>query len=208
MPLQKVTPEIETTLKLMKMRHVLDPKHFMKADKRKEMARILGSPVLRQMAVSEDLERRSRSPGAIKLLVGGRTSRSPSGIGLPPNHSSNRAPDNLPTTEQTLGPIRYNLTDASNSETSDKWADSCSVSSSVLNTLTEGPHTLNAPSSPAPIPAEPEVAGSATSTETDWEFVRGDKTTKRKRNPPSSAASSKASRISEAVVNAEGFLKR
>lgn len=35
MPATKVTPEILTELRLMKMRHVFDPKHFMKQDKTK-----------------------------------------------------------------------------------------------------------------------------------------------------------------------------
>ena len=35
MPATKITPEIETTLKLMKLRHVFNPKHFMKKDKSK-----------------------------------------------------------------------------------------------------------------------------------------------------------------------------
>eukprot|EP00039_Didymoeca_costata_P012380 m.178102 g.178102 ORF g.178102 m.178102 type:complete len:235 (-) comp15465_c0_seq1:2054-2758(-) len=37
MPATKITPEIETQLRLTKMRHVLDPKHFMKRDKNKSL---------------------------------------------------------------------------------------------------------------------------------------------------------------------------
>jgi hypothetical protein len=33
----EITPEVATTLKLLKMRHVLDPKHFMKADNGKKL---------------------------------------------------------------------------------------------------------------------------------------------------------------------------
>lgn len=35
MPATKITPEVLTNLKLLKMRHVFDPKHFMKQDKSK-----------------------------------------------------------------------------------------------------------------------------------------------------------------------------
>jgi len=34
---KQITPEIETTLKLMKLRHVFNPKHFIKRDKSKTL---------------------------------------------------------------------------------------------------------------------------------------------------------------------------
>jgi len=78
MPATKITPEIETTLKLMKLRHVFNPKHFMKKDKSKglpkyfQIGTVVDAP---QDFYSEGVSKKKRKKKLVDELIEDRDFR-------------------------------------------------------------------------------------------------------------------------------------
>ena len=122
--------------------------------------------------------------------------------------------------DSSTGAQHYKLSESSSkgSASSDKWADSASSTGGGLDGLDPTlaalwgiPHPATAALPSAQSAGAPRSRGpsSVASAEPGWEVLIGDKAKKRKGQAPSVAASSKASRVSDAAFsNAQGFFKK
>ena len=125
----------------------------------------------------------------------------------------------LSAADSATGAQYYKLSESSSkgSASSDKWADSASSTGGLeglvptLAALSANPHPPTAALPSAQLAGAPRSRGpsSVASAEPGWEVLIGDMAKKRKGRAHSVAASSKASRVSDAAFsNASGFFKK
>ena len=136
---------------------------------------------------------------------GSQRSRSPSAAGPA---AARPTPEAKPTKDPHTGALCYKMSDKSSksSASSEKWGD---LASSVGDFASAGATLLRPLPAPKPAPALPSRGpSSVASAESGWEVVQEGKGKKRKGPASSVLSSSKSSRMSEALSQASGFLKK